>query len=115
HMLGLSGAYSRINGIVAAPFALKGTSWQVSANYDVPFARARVGFTHSLQFGVDFKSSDNNFTFATIPITDNLTHVVQARATWSGRLATAKGVSTSGATLTAAPGGLTNRNQDEYF
>lgn len=115
HTLSLSGSYSRTNGLVAAPFALKGTSWQVSGNYDIALASTWVGFTHSLQFGVDFKSSDNNFTFATIPINDNLTHVAQARATWSGRLATAQGVSTFGATLTAAPGGLTDRNKDVYF
>lgn len=115
HELSFNGAYSRTNGLVAPPFKLKGTSWQVAANYDVPLASPRTGFTQSLRFGVDFKSSDNNFTFATTPITDNLTHVAQARATWSGNLKSKAGVSSFGTTLTAAPGGLTNRNKDQYF
>src|SRR5690606_27802416 len=67
HSLSLTGAYSRTNGLVAPPFALKGMSWQVAANYDIPL-RARGAFTHALQLGRDFKASDNNFTFATIPL-----------------------------------------------
>ena len=115
HTLSLSGAYSRTNGLVAAPFALRGTSWQVSANYDLPLADLRPGFTHALQLGLDFKASDNNFTFASIPITDNLTHVAQARLTYSGRLQSALGVTSFRASLTSSPGGLTDRNETEFF
>ena len=115
HTLSLSGAYSRTNGLVAEPFALKGTSWQIGANYDVPLADLRSGYTHSLQLGLDFKASDNNFTFASIPITDNLTHVAQARLTYSGRLQSALGVTSFRATLTGSPGGLTDRNETEFF
>lgn len=114
-ILSFSGAYSRSNAIVAAPFSLTGKSWQISANYDIPLASRRVGFTHSLLFGIDFKSTDNNFSFSATPITNNLTHVIQARATWSGRLATRKGVTTFGATVTAAPGNLDSRNKNVYF
>ena len=115
HTLSFSGAYSRTNGLVAAPFALTGTSWQVAANYDLPLADLRPGFTHALQLGLDFKASDNNFTFASIPITDNLTHVAQARLTYSGRLQSALGVTSFRASLTSSPGGLTDRNETEFF
>ncbi len=114
HSLSLTGAYSRTNGLVAPPFALKGMSWQVSANYDIPL-RARGAYTHAWQLGLDFKASDNNFTFATIPISDNLTHVAQARASYSGQFASGWGRSSFRATLTAAPGGLTDRNKSRYF
>lgn len=115
HSLSFSGAYSRTDGIVAQPFALNGESWQIGANYDIPLKSARDGYTHSLRLGVDFKSSDNNFTFSDVPISDNLTHVAQARATYSGSILTAAGSTTFGATLTAAPGGLTRRNKDQFF
>lgn len=115
HTLSFSGAYSRSNGLVSAPFALKGTSWQVVADYTIPLAAKRPGFTHSLVLGIDFKSSDNNFTFASIPISNNLTHVIQGRVNWSGRLATSKGVTAFGATLAAAPGDLDAHNKDSYF
>jgi hemolysin activation/secretion protein len=86
HTLSVSGAYSRINGFVAPPFSLQGTSWQVALNYDIPPIRLSPQYSHGWQFGFDFKSSDNNFTFASVPITDNLTHVVQARISYSGQL-----------------------------
>lgn len=115
HTLSVSGAYSVTNGFVAPPFALKGTSWQVGLNYAVPLESRKPGLTHGLRFGADFKSSDNNFTFASIPITDNLTHVAQFRATYSGNLTRAGSRTGFGVTVTAAPGGMTNRNEDIYF
>ncbi len=115
HTLSFSGAYSRTNGLVAPPFALKGTSWQIAANYDLPLASPSSRYSHAWQFGIDFKSSDNNFTFASIPITDNLTHVVQARASYAGQLTSAWGFTSFRATVTGAPGDLTDRNKTVYF
>jgi hemolysin activation/secretion protein len=114
HTLSFSGAYARTNGIVTPPFALKGTSWQIAANYDIPLA-PRGAYTHAWQLGLDFKASDNNFTFASIPITDNLTHVVQARASYNGQFTSRWGRTSFRATLAGAPGGLTDRNRSRYF
>ncbi|HVU25191.1 MAG TPA: ShlB/FhaC/HecB family hemolysin secretion/activation protein [Opitutus sp.] len=114
HVLSFSGAYSLSNAALAAPFQLKGRSWQVSADYQIPLA-PRPNLTHALDFAVDFKSSDNNFAFADIPISNNLTEVVQARAMYSGNVVSKWGLSGFGVTLTAAPGGLTDRNHDRYF
>ena len=113
-----SGAYSHTNGVVAAPFTLTGKSWQVSADYQIPYTVSDKGTrsSRSLDIGVDVKSSNNNFEFSTIPISNNLTEVVQARIGWSASLVDRKGDSTSfNATLTAAPGNLTGRNKDKYF
>lgn len=115
HSLSISGAYSRTHGVVAQPFALDGLSWQMSVNYDVPLRSTREGFTQALQFGADFKASDNNFTFAAMPISGNLTHVAQARFTYRGSLTSGWGTTAFDTTLTAAPGGLTDRNRSRYF
>lgn len=117
HTLRTTGAFSQTKGLVAPPFVLRGESWQVGLNYDVPLAApASVpDFSHTLTFGVDFKASDNNFTFAAIPITDNLTHVAQARVTYGGGWARDTSNTSFGLTLTGAPGGLTDRNADRFF
>ncbi|MCF3651272.1 ShlB/FhaC/HecB family hemolysin secretion/activation protein [Synoicihabitans lomoniglobus] len=115
HSLSFSGAYSQTEGVLAPPFSLSGESWQVGANYDIPLKSPRDGYTHALQFGADFKASDNNFMFADVPISDNLTHIAQARATYRGSLTSGWGATSFGTTLTAAPGGLTDRNDDDFF
>jgi hemolysin activation/secretion protein len=115
HTLRASGAYSRTNALVAPPFTLRGESWQVGLDYDVPLAASAAGFDHAWTFGVDFKASDNNFTFAAIPITDNLTHVAQARVSYTGNLARPGSHTSFALTLTGAPGGLTDRNEDRFF
>ncbi|MCW5548794.1 MAG: ShlB/FhaC/HecB family hemolysin secretion/activation protein [Opitutaceae bacterium] len=115
HTLRVSGAYSRTNALVAPPFTLRGESWQVGLDYDVPLASSAPGFSHTLTFGVDFKASDNNFTFAAIPITDNLTHVAQARLSYGGGFSRPTSSTSFGLTLTGAPGGLTDRNEDRFF
>lgn len=115
HTLSFSGAYSATKGVVSPPFALRGESWQVGADYAIPLPVTSERFSQTLSFGADFKSSDNNFTFATIPITDNLTHVAQARVGYSGAITGQASQTGFRATLTAAPGGLTDRNEDRYF
>lgn len=115
-ILTFSGAWSHTNGVVAPPFTLTGKSWQVSADYDIPSVEPLSRISHSWDFGVDVKETNNNFEFSTIPISNNLTQVIQARVTWSGSLISANGNSTTwDATVTAAPGNLTSRNQNKYF
>ncbi len=66
--------------------------------------------------GLDFKASDNNFAFSDTPITDNLTHVVQLRAGWAGNWRHAGQAATRARIgLVAAPGDLSDRNEDRYF
>ncbi len=114
HSLMISGAYSETDGIVAQPFSLEGQSYQIGLNYTIPFAEAGE-LTHNLSFSLDFKSSDNNFDFSDIPISDNLTEVVQVRATYSGTRPDPSGTTSFSIALTAAPGNVTSRNKDEFF
>ncbi len=115
HTLAFTAAYSRTEALVAPPFSLAGESWQIAADYTTPLRTEREGYSHQLSYGLDVKSSDNNFAFATIPISDNLTHILQARITYAGSLQSAWGTTGFDATLTASPGGADGHNDDAYF
>jgi hemolysin activation/secretion protein len=113
--LTLYGSWSRIESELPEPLTQAGTSWQTGLRFGVPLKPRREGWTESLAFTADFKASDNTLEFAAIPITDNLTHVVQFGATYAvsfRALGGQNGVSVSGY---ASPGGLTSRNHGRYF
>jgi hemolysin activation/secretion protein len=110
----LFGAYSEIESKTAPEFDQAGESWQAGVNYDLTLSATR-----RVQFGFDFKSSDNNLDFIqppfVIPVVDNRTHIVQARAQYRGTLQDVLGSTSFGIKLTASPGGLTSENDDESF
>ncbi len=109
------GAYSEIEGKTGPEFDQSGKSWQLGANLEWPLGDAPGRWT----LGVDFKYSDNNLDFIQppfiIPITDNTTHVVQARAGYRGSVADAWGSTAYGLRLTLSPGGLGDKNEREPF
>jgi hemolysin activation/secretion protein len=116
HTLSLSGAYSKTDGIVSEPFSLTGMSSQFILRYGIPLADAWGGsLSHSVSLGLDYKRSDNNFDFASIPITDNTTEVIQIAALYSGQLSDSLGKTSASLSLYHAPGGVTARNEDRYF
>jgi hemolysin activation/secretion protein len=113
------GAYSEIESKTTPDFDQAGESWQAGFNLDIPLSSLSQTFEHRLQFGVDFKSSDNNLDFIQppfiIPVVDNRTHIVQARAQYRGTLKDDLGSTSFGVKLTASPGGLSSDNEDEAF
>jgi hemolysin activation/secretion protein len=111
----LFGSWSRIESALPEPLTQQGTSWQSGLRYGVPFSSTAGGWSRSLTLGVDFKYSDNNLEFATIPITDNVTHVAQAGATYSVSHREAQSSTWLAASVYASPGGLTEHNNDETF
>lgn len=62
-----------------------------------------------------FPASDNNFNLLDIPITDNLTHVVQARVRYGATLTDQRGSTGGSLTLVASPGGITAKNDSATF
>ncbi len=113
------GSYSEIESVPNGGFSQEGLSWQAGITLDQPLPDLGSRYTHGLQFGADFKVSDNNLEFAlppfVIPISDNLTHVSQVRAEYRGTLSDDWGATSWGLKLTASPGGLTDRNRDAAF
>ncbi len=115
HVLTLQAAHSEIDSVMPAPFTQGGTSWQVAARYEIPLAPLRNGWTQSLSFGGDFKYSDNTLEFATIPVTNNVTHVAQIGATYGVTLPAFGGRSSVSVSGYASPGGLTRYNGNRAF
>lgn len=116
HIVAINGVTSRTRGKLAPPLSLKGASWQVGLSYTIPLAKAREGrMDHQLTFGTDFKSSDNNLEFSATPISDNITNVVQGWATYNGSWRDDWGVTSWNVKVTAAPGGVTDNNDDIFF
>ncbi|MDF3130463.1 ShlB/FhaC/HecB family hemolysin secretion/activation protein [Kiritimatiellaeota bacterium B1221] len=113
------GAYSEIESKTEPDFDQAGESWQLGLNLDLPLRALGSRYNHNLQFGLDFKSSDNNLDFLQppfiIPVSDNVTHIVQARAQYQATVQDAYGYTSFGLKLTASPGDLTSRNTDEAF
>ena len=115
HSLRLTGAYSELEGRVTPPLILHGRSWQVGLRYDIPLPRPRPNITQNFSAGFDFKASDNNLLFATIPITDNLTHIAQLAVSYDLGITDSWGRTDIGANVFVSPGGVTSRNDDVFF
>lgn len=115
HTVRVTGAYSELQGRVVAPLTLQGRSWQVGLRYDIPLPKLSPNHTHTLTLGADFKASNNNLEFATIPITDNLTHIAQLNLGYEASLTDKWGRTDFGATLNVSPGGIGHRNREQFF
>jgi hemolysin activation/secretion protein len=115
HSVSVFAAWSDIKSIMPEPFTQEGSSGQAGVRYVIPLRSAREGWVQSVTLGGDFKYSDNTLEFAALPVTDNVTHIVQ------GSVAYALDVTGEGqqagvqATVFASPGGLSGRNHGRYF
>jgi hemolysin activation/secretion protein len=118
HELVFLGAYSEIESVPNEGLDQEGRSWQVGANYTIPLAPF-WRYTHRIVFGADFKFSDNNLELNLppfiIPISDTLTHVIQARLEYRGTIGDNWGMTDFGIGLTASPGGIGSKNSSEAF
>lgn len=114
HVVQLSAAWSRINADVPDPFDSEGESWQLLASYELPLSTTDLS-RRSLRVGLEFKRSDNNLEFGGVPVTDNVTDVVQLAADWQGSYVDPFGRTLVNARLVYAPGGISSRNDDEAF
>ncbi len=114
HIASVSASYSKSQPAVEDPFDSTGRSFSITGNYTVPLNTVG-GYTDQLNFSLPFKSSDNTLLYSDSPVTDNVTHVVQAEAGYSGNATfDDMGIGFSG-TLVASPGGVTARNENRYF
>lgn len=118
HGLALSAAWSETTPDLGPVFDQSGTSWQLGAQYRVPLAPQRVGqtlFRQDANIGLDFKYADNNLEFASIPVTDNVTHVAQLNLGYSLSWETATSQSYLSPQLYLSPGRLSSHNDDASF
>lgn len=115
HTLQWSGAWSHIESRLPAPFTQEGRSYQLGLRYDLNPRQLGGGWTGQWGFSADFKATDNTLEFAATPVTDNLTHVVQAGLRWTVSRRDARQNAQLTLALFGSPGGLTGRNDDAAF
>jgi hemolysin activation/secretion protein len=109
--LTLFGSASQTESALPSPLTQKGSSFQVGARYGILLEKIASGWERNLALAADFKYSDNNLNFATIPITNNVMEIVQFGAIWSQRR---EGTALS-ASLYGSPGKLAAHNDDASF
>lgn len=114
HVIELSAAWSRINADVPQHFDSRGESWQILAGYELPLSLSDAS-SQLLRIGIDFKRSDNNLEFGGMPVTDNVTDVVQLALDWRRDGVDAWGQTSLNARLVYSPGDISGRNDDEAF
>jgi len=113
--LSFLGSYSSVESVLPEPLTQEGTSWQLGARLGKALKPTAGKWQRRLEFAADFKYADNNLEFATIPISDNVTHVAQAGVSFSisrQREKDSMGVTVG---IFGSPGGITGRNDDEAF
>lgn len=119
HWLALSAAWSETTPDLGPVFDQKGKSWQVGAQYHVPLPRVAAAdnatLTQDVYLGLDFKYSNNNLEFATIPVMDNKTHVAQMTLGYTLTRESASGIGSITPQLVFSPGKLGRYNEDAAF
>ena len=119
HSLTFFGARSNTAAELGPPLDQSGSSKQLGFNYDIDLQTNKPGFRHSLQWGVDLKDNDNSLQFQffsqNLELSNSETRVLQARIRYQANWYQSGSVTRLGWKLTAAPGDLSARNDNEAF
>jgi hemolysin activation/secretion protein len=107
----LFGAYAIQNPDLGAIFNSEGRSAQVSGRYvhDLP---GSPRLKHSLQFGVDYKRTNNNLDFLGFRILQSEAEIFQFPLTYSATFTDRHGQTVLENTFVFSPGGITPHNDD---
>lgn len=114
----LSAAWSKITPDLGPLFDQTGKSWQVGGQYRVPLATRRTSkaaIDQGFGLGLDFKYSDNNINFVSIPVTQNKTHVAEVTLSYTLSRETARDTTYLSPQLVLSPGGFSKYNRDAAF
>jgi hemolysin activation/secretion protein len=112
--LTIFGLYARAVPRLAEEFDQLGLTGQASLRYTLrlpPLGRV----TQELQFGYDFKTTNNNLAFGGFEVSANVSEIDQAVAQYSAALKDSYGSTSATAILYAAPGGITGGNNNADF
>jgi hemolysin activation/secretion protein len=112
--ISISGVYAVAVPQLGPYLAFTGITWQLSARYVIPLA-APVNFTHQIQAGFDFNSSNNDLIFGGFQIANVTAEIDQFLVDYSAALRDPLGQTSLDNTLALSPGGLSSHNTDEFF
>jgi hemolysin activation/secretion protein len=121
--LSIFGSYSQARPLLGPDLGLIGISGQASFRYVVTFPKSSVlqripgfqGMNQELQFGYDFKTSNNNLSFGGVEVSNVTTEIDQFPITYEASLLTDYGITSLINTLVLSPGSLTSENTDTFF
>jgi len=118
HYVTLLASYVDVNSTIPVQdttIDIGGENYQFSGRYAVPLSWAPLGQTHEMQFGLDFKSSNNNLEFGGEEVFDTTTQIIQISAGYNVLVRDSFGLTKIEATGYYSPGGLTSSNEDDAF
>ncbi len=113
-VLSITGSYASVTSDLPAPLSLHGFSWQVSPRYEVSLAPLGSWLQH-LDGGIDFKRSNSNLLFSSIPVSGGTLDIFQFVGTYGVQVPDAFGTTLASVTATVSPGGVTTDNGDAAF
>jgi hemolysin activation/secretion protein len=96
------------------PLNTGGESRQLSLRYEVPMPQIRE-LRHRLNFGFDFKQTNNNLAFGGLEIFDVTTEIYQFVFGYEAELKDRWGATSINAAVTWSPGGFSSDNETEVF
>jgi hemolysin activation/secretion protein len=110
----LFGSYSEAVPRLGPSLGVTGISGQASIRYDMPLPGI-PHLTHELQFGYDFKTSNNNLEFGGISVSSVTSEVDQFPLEYAATVTDDFGQTAIDDTFYYSPGNLTDQNKDAIF
>lgn len=114
HELSFNASYSDMRSILPPPFDQRGQSRSAGLRYAVmlpDLGPARQG----LSFSADYKRSDSNLLFSSMPVFGSVTEIVQGTVGYNYNRPDKIGSTMFDLALTGSPGGLAGRNHTADF
>lgn len=114
HTLALSGSYARVNpSFYSGLFSQLGKSVNADLKYSLPVRLKR--WEGELTANLSFKQSNNNLEFGGIPALGTTSDIFAGSVTAAAFRADPRGRWVLSGTLTASPGGINSRNDDDSY
>ncbi|MFZ5806753.1 MAG: ShlB/FhaC/HecB family hemolysin secretion/activation protein [Verrucomicrobiota bacterium] len=114
HKLNIFGSRTETEADAAGVFNLRGRSWQVGTRYVIPLPSIET-WDHELEFGFDFKQSNNNLEFGGTNVFASTTDVNQWVMGYNASLPDRFGATSLRAAMYYSPGGWSDNNKDSAF
>ena len=112
--LAFFGSYAQSTPALGPDLGLTGINYQMSMRYVWHLPTTGI-LAQQIQFGFDFKSSNNNLEFGGIQVSNVTTDIYQFLATYSGALKDSLGQTTVENNLVFSPGNFSRRNSNQNF
>jgi hemolysin activation/secretion protein len=112
--LSIFGSYQKSIPNIGTDFGFIGRSGQASIRYSIGLHRTSH-FVQTLQFGYDFKTTNNNLAFGGTEVSRTSAEIDQFPVTYAANLTDRYGASSFSTSIVYSPGGMTPNNTTTAF